>query len=210
MQTGEAWIAASMMVAMAGLSLAMATIHGNAMQSPATIRVTTMSRKSAIFLTFGQIIIFWGTFLWVLPLGIVEFEQHLAWSRFRTLSQTEASTTLFLAASCLGLWSGITMAIRGKGTPLPTATAPDLVIAGPYRYVRNPMALAGIAQGIAVGFCLGSYGVIAYSLLGAIFWHTVVRPVEERELVERFGESYVRYRKSVRLWFPRILETRSH
>lgn len=58
--TGEAWIAASMMVAMSGLSLAMATIHGDAMQSPSTIRVTPMSRKSAVFWTFGQIIIFWG------------------------------------------------------------------------------------------------------------------------------------------------------
>jgi len=93
---------------------------------------------------------------------------------------------------------------RGDGTPLPTATAPRLVIAGPYRYVRNPMALAGIAQGVAVGFYLGSYGVIAYSLLGAIFWHTAVRPVEEHDLVERFDESYVQYRKSVRLWFPRL------
>ena len=205
-RTGEAWIASSMMVAMAGLSLAMATIHGNATQSSATIRVTPMSLKSAVFWTLGQIIIFWGTFLWVLPLGIFEFEQHLAWSRFRTLFQTEASTTLFLAASCIGLWSGITMATRGDGTPLPTATAPRLVIAGPYRYVRNPMALAGIAQGIAVSIYLGSYGVIAYSLLVAIFWHTVVRPVEEHDLVERFGESYVHYRKSVRLWFPRWVE----
>ena len=199
-----------MMVAMAGLSLAMATIHGNATQSPTTIRVAPMSLKSAVFWTLGQIIIFWGTFLWVLPLGIFEFEQHLAWSSFSTLFQTEASTTLFLAASCVGLWSGITMAIRGDGTPLPTANAPRLVIAGPYCYVRNSMALAGIAQGIAVGFYLGSYGVIAYSLLGAIFWHTVVRPVEEHDLVERFGESYDHYRKSVRLCLPRILETGSH
>ena len=201
-QTGEAWIAASMMVAMSGLSLAMATIHGSAAQSPATIRVTPMSRKSAVFWTLGQTVIFWGTFLWVLPLGIIEFEQHLAWSRFHISFQTEVAATLFVVASCLGLWSGITMATRGHGTPLPTASAPSLVSAGPYRYVRNPMALAGIAQGIAVGVNLGSYGVIAYSLLGAIFWHIIVRPVEERDLVERFGESYHYYRKSVRLWLP--------
>jgi protein-S-isoprenylcysteine O-methyltransferase Ste14 len=35
-----------------------------------------------------------------------------------------------------------------------------LVIAGPYRYVRNPMAVAGILQGIAVGWYLGSVSVI--------------------------------------------------
>lgn len=45
-----------------------------------------------------------------------------------------------IAASALGLWSGATMAL-----PLPSATARKLVIAGPYRYVRNPMAVPGRA-----------------------------------------------------------------
>ena len=204
LKTSEAWIAASMMVAMAGLSLAMATIYGNAEQTPATFRVTPMDPMVAVFWTLGQTVIFWGTFLWVLPLGIVELEQHLAWKDFRFPFQAETSTTLFLAASGLGIWSGITMAVYGDGTPLPTATCPRLVIAGPYRYVRNPMALAGITQGFAVGIYLGSYLVVAYSLLGAVFWHFLVRPSEERDLADRFGDSYHQYCSSVRLWIPRF------
>ena len=53
--------------------------------------------------------------------------------------------------------------------------------------------------------------IVAGSLTAAVgawrqyHWATnVVRPVEERDLVERFGESYDHYRKSVRLWLPRI------
>jgi len=202
--TGQARIASSMMVCMAGLSLSMATIHGNAIQSPATIRVTTMNRRAALFWTIGQTVIFWATFLWVLPMGIVEIEGHLGWAGFHHMYQTILSVTLLSAASFLGLWSSITMATRGDGTPLPTATAPRLLIVGPYKYVRNPMALAGIVQGIAVGWYLGSYSVIAYSLAGAIVWHTAVRPVEERDLSERFGESYYRYRQTVRLWLPTL------
>jgi peptidoglycan/LPS O-acetylase OafA/YrhL len=40
--TGEAWIASSLMVAMAGLMLATATIHGSANQVPSAIRVVTI------------------------------------------------------------------------------------------------------------------------------------------------------------------------
>jgi len=208
-RTGQAWIASSMMISMAGLSVAMATIYGNAVQSPAIIRVTPMNRSAALLWTLGQTVIFWGTFLWVLPLGIVELERHLGWTAFGHLLQTPLSAMLFLAASFLGLWSGFTMAVRGDGTPLPTATAPRLVINGPYRYVRNPMALAGIIQGIAVGWYLGSSSVIAYSLAGVAVWHVAVRPVEERDLAKRFGESYDNYRQTVRLWLPRVPLLRS-
>ncbi|EMI25610.1 methyltransferase family protein [Rhodopirellula europaea] len=204
LQTGEAWIASAMMVCMAGLSLSMATIHGNTSQSPATIRVASMSSAVATALTLGQTVIFWGTFLWVLPMGIVELQIRLGWQVFQHPLQSPLSGGLFLVASSLGLWSGITMAIRGDGTPLPTATAPRLVIAGPYRYVRNPMALAGIVQGIAVGWFLGSLPVIAYALCGAVVWHVFVRPVEERDLQLRFGADYHRYQKHVRLWIPTV------
>ena len=201
LQTGQAWIASAWMVSMAGLSLAMATIHGSPWQSPATIRATPMNRPVALLWTLSQTALFWGTFLWVLPLGIVEIEQHLGWTRFRHPFQAAASAAMLLSASALGLWSGITMALRGEGTPLPTATAPRLVIAGPYHYVRNPMAVAGVMQGIAVGWALGSVSVISYSLAGAVLWHVAVRPVEERDLVERFGESYDEYRKHTgHLW----------
>jgi protein-S-isoprenylcysteine O-methyltransferase Ste14 len=204
MQTSEAWGASSMMVSMSGLSLAMATIHGKAGQSPATIRVTVMQRPQAVLWTLGQTLVFWGVFLWVLPMGIVELEHHCGINGFAHEFQTPAATALLAIASCLGLWSGLTMATHGNGTPLPTATAPQLVIAGPYRFVRNPMAVAGIVQGLAVGWYLGSYSVIVYSLAGAVLWHIAVRPVEESDLRSRFGESYHDYQRRVRLWIPNL------
>ena len=69
-----------------------------------------------------------------------------------------------------------------------------------YRYVRNPMAVAGIVQGIAVGWYLGSYAVIVYSLVGAVLWHVAVCPVEEADLNSRFGKTYNEYQQRVRLW----------
>ncbi len=204
-RTDEAWIASAMMVSMAGLTLAMATIHGSVEQQPAAIRVTELTKSSAIGWTIVQTIIFWGVFLWILPKGIVELEHRVGWQSFSHAYQNLASTCLFAVASLTGLLSGMTMASIGAGTPLPTATAPKLVIAGPYRYVRNPMALAGIVQGTAVGWYLGSISVIGYSIAGAFVWHLFVRPVEEADLHSRFGESYALYKKSVRLWIPNTI-----
>ena len=94
------------------------------------------------------------------------------------------------------------MSILGVGTPLPLDSPNFLVVKGPYKFVRNPMAIAGIGQGIAVGLFLGSFGVLIYALLGAILWHILVRPVEEKDLEKRFGKSYQRYKKEIKCWIP--------
>ena len=96
------------------------------------------------------------------------------------------------------------MAVIGQGTPLPTSYAPQLVITGPYRFLRNPMALAGILQGIAVGTFTGSIWVILYAIVGGVLWHFTVRDFEEQVLLIRFGEPYQTYCNRVGLWLPRL------
>lgn len=117
---------------------------------------------------------------------------------------TAAGVALLVLASALGLWSAWSIATRGDGTPLPSAMPNRLVVAGPYRLVRNPMAVAGILQGVAVGLLLSSWLVVAYALCGAALWHAFVRPLEEDDLERRFGEEYRRYRARVRCWWPRL------
>lgn len=209
LRTDQAWLATASMVSMSGLTTAMATIYGNSQQTPSAYRETRMSPLRALAWTALQVLIFWGTFLYVLPQALVELEQHWGLSSFQFYGQLELGTALFLLASGLGLWSGISMAVYGAGTPLPTATAPELVCRGPYRWIRNPMATAGILQGLAVGIGLGSYSVLLYSLTGAVLWHQIARPSEERDLYRRFGENYQLYRQATGLWFPSLFRHRS-
>lgn len=112
--------------------------------------------------------------------------------------QDSRCSSLLLTASALGIWSAAAMSTQGDGTPLPSATARRLVIAGPYRFVRNPMALAGIAQGVAVGLMIDSWLVVMYALCGSLVWNWVVRPLEEVDLEERFGVEYAAYACAVR------------
>jgi protein-S-isoprenylcysteine O-methyltransferase Ste14 len=149
--------------------------------------------------TMMQTAVFWGVLLFLVPWAIVRFEGGFGFPPLRWLG-----AAVFAVASALGLASGYTMAVAGGGTPLPLDHPRRLVVRGPYAVVRNPMAVAGIAQGCAVGLFAGSYGVIAYSILGALVWHFGVRPFEERHLRARFGEEYDAYRRRVGLWLPRL------
>lgn len=164
----------------------------------------TGSTSAHVARTTGQVIVFWGLFLAVFPVIIAFVER--SWNLHLPLPDAArwAGLALLIAASALGLWSAAAMSTRGEGTPLPSATARRLVTAGPYRFVRNPMALAGIAQGAAVGLILDSWLVVVYALCGSLVWNWVVRPLEEADLEERFGGEYAEYARAVRCWMPRL------
>lgn len=164
-------------------------------------------RRRHVRATVTQIIVFWGLFLGVLPLVIAAAEHrwrlHPALPGAVTTTSVATGAVVLVAASALGIASAAAMSRLGAGTPLPSAMPNRLVVAGPYRSVRNPMALAGIAQGVAVGLLLTSWMVVAYALAGSIVWNCVVRPLEEADLEHRFGDDFRRYAARVRCWVPR-------
>ena len=96
----------------------------------------------------------------------------------------------------------------GQGTPLPLDPPKRFVVAGPYRYVRNPMLLG---MGLAL---LGetvwwqSWVTLWYAAGVAAAAAAWVRLAEEPELGRRFGSSYAEYRARVPRWLPRLPERR--
>lgn len=150
-----------------------------------------------------QTIVFWSLFLFVIPGFLVWLESCLSWHPFHFSGQRRLGMVLFLLGGSLGLTSAALMGIYGRGTPLPLDTARCLVVVGPYRYVRNPMAIAGLTQGAAVACYTGSWLTIIYVICGMLLWNYHVRPIEEQDLLTRFQDEYVTYRESVRCWIPR-------
>ncbi len=108
------------------------------------------------------------------------------------------------ALNAAGLASGLWMVKEGDGTPLPVDTAATLVVRGPYAHLRNPMAATGIAQGVLLAWAAGSWLTLGYAIAGGLFWHGFVRPIEEADLVRRFGAPYEAYQAAVPLWWPRL------
>jgi protein-S-isoprenylcysteine O-methyltransferase Ste14 len=164
-------------------------------------RRTTATRH--VLSTFGQVLIFWGLFLGVLPAAIALLERRWGVDVSLPVGTAAVGVVVLVLASALGIWSAHTMSTLGDGTPLPAAMPNALVVAGPYRYIRNPMAAAGIVQGAAVGLMMSSWLVVVYALVGSMIWNYAVRPLEESDLEERFGGAYRRYRDAVWCWIPR-------
>lgn len=154
--------------------------------------------------TLSQIAIVWTIILLVFPYLITFLEDKLGIARLQFPYQRPLAIALFVGISVIGVWAAVVMSRVGKGTPLPLDHATELVIAGPYRYVRNPMAVSGIVQGLAVALFLGSPLVAIYALMGSAIWQFIFRPLEEDDLELRFGQPFIDYRSVVRCWLPRV------
>lgn len=151
--------------------------------------------------TLLQTVVMWSIFLVFGPWLVAWLETQVGLPKLP--AQQLLGVLIFVAGGSLGMTSGYTMARRGGGTPLPMDTARHMVIAGPYRYVRNPMAVAGTIQSTAVGLFLGSPAVLAATAVSALLWNYAVRPPEEADLVARFGAPFERYQAHVRCWIPK-------
>jgi len=154
--------------------------------------------------TFSQITVVWTLILFVFPALIVRVEAKLGIVQFTFPFQKIISAILFVLISSVGISGAITMAKIGRGTPLPLDSASKLVISGIYSFVRNPMAISGIGQGLAVGLFLGSPFVLLYALMGGAIWQMIFRQLEEEDLLERFGADYENFRQNVRCWIPHL------
>jgi protein-S-isoprenylcysteine O-methyltransferase Ste14 len=170
----------------------------------------TMFRKAAdssttwiLVKTLTQIVIVWSVILIVIPYLITIVEEKLGIAHFNFPYQRPVAAVLFVAISSLGVYAAYIMSLVGQGTPLPLDHAKRLVMRGPYAIVRNPMAVSGVGQGLAVALFLGSPLVALYALMGSLIWQLIFRPLEEGDLLARFGAEYENYCDRVKCWIPR-------
>lgn len=92
----------------------------------------------------------------------------------------------------------------GEGTPAPWAPPRKLVVAGPYRYTRNPM-ITGVSYLIgAEALLIGSWHLAVWMVIFVVANLFYIARVEEPGLEKRFGEDYRLYKANVPRWFNRL------
>jgi protein-S-isoprenylcysteine O-methyltransferase Ste14 len=95
-------------------------------------------------------------------------------------------------------------ATGGKGTLAPWDPPRNLVIYGPYRYVRNPMISGVVFVLFGEASMLLSGPHAQWALIFLVINFIYIPLLEERQLKERFGEAYVEYCRHVPRLLPRL------
>lgn len=113
-----------------------------------------------------------------------------------------AGAMITLAGVGLALWCALTFALVGRGTPLPFDPPRRLVIAGPYRWVRNPMAMGAGSALVGVALFYESLPWFLFAGLFMLAIHAFVMLYEEPTLRRMFGAQYAVYCTRVSRWLP--------
>jgi protein-S-isoprenylcysteine O-methyltransferase Ste14 len=161
------------------------------------------SRLFALLRSAVVATLFVALWIWFIPRWIAHGALAPQWNAL--------AIALMIAGGAIMLRCVWDFAWTGRGTPAPFDPPRRLVVAGLYRYVRNPMY-------VGMGLFLAGEALALPDIrrdlfvLIAIAWALVTLFIifyEEPTLRRLFGDDYERYCRQVRRWLPRVrpLET---
>jgi len=163
---------------------------------------------TGVFRRFGRLtymlaVIFWipiAYFIFLhrnlLLVNIIEFPLLLS----------SSGLILLLLGSLLHIWTGALLSPRSLiGIPeiMPLRES-RLINKGAFAVVRHPTYLAHTMMFVGTFLLTGVTAVGILTLADFIVVNVIIIPLEEKELVLRFGESYRQYMKRVPRLIPRI------
>jgi protein-S-isoprenylcysteine O-methyltransferase Ste14 len=111
---------------------------------------------------------------------------------------------LWLIGGISMLWCFWNFLVNGKGTPAPIDPPKELVAVGLYRFVRNPMYVAGTIALLGWILWSPSLPLIVAPFIFFIAAHLFVMLYEEPTLKKKFGAVYDEYCKRVPRWIPKL------
>jgi len=114
-----------------------------------------------------------------------------------------AGVALLSAGAVVLVQAFVRFVVESVGTPAPIAPTRQLVVGGPYRYVRNPMYLAVTAVIVGQALALGQPALLLYAAAVGAAMAAFAHRYEELTLQRQFGAQYEAYRRAVPAWWPR-------
>ncbi len=108
-------------------------------------------------------------------------------------------TLLLILGACLQIWTLVLLSLPGiMGMPEVTGTVPGrLVMIGPFAVIRHPTYLSHTLMLLGLFLWTGVTVLGIVTLIDLFMVNSMVIPLEERELAERFGNEYEEYRRKV-------------
>jgi protein-S-isoprenylcysteine O-methyltransferase Ste14 len=106
------------------------------------------------------------------------------------------------AAAALVIWTFRTLGHNLTDTVVTRRDA-TLVTNGPYRWVRHPFYLA-FAMAVIANSLITANAFLAIAGIAAFLVIVARTAIEERKLIERFGDNYVNYMRRTGRFLPRL------
>lgn len=113
------------------------------------------------------------------------------------------SVALALAGAGMVVWVSATFVAKGGGTPVPIDPPQNFVAEGLYRFVRNPMYFGAVLILFAESIFFRSAWILLYAAVLWLALHTFTVLLEEPQLEQRFGGTYLGYKTRTPRWIPR-------
>jgi protein-S-isoprenylcysteine O-methyltransferase Ste14 len=88
--------------------------------------------------------------------------------------------------------------------------APEVVVAGPYAYTRNPLYIGNIMMYCGVGVMANALSpwLVLVALVYFAIQYSMIVSLEEEFLEKEFGDVYLQFKKDVPRFFPRLAPNR--
>jgi len=164
-----------------------------------------MRTKAAVAGSAAFLVLAPGVVAGLVPWWLTGWQAGAAWP----VPVQVTGGVLIAAGAAVLIWSFAHFAVEGRGTPAPPAPTEQLVVAGPYRYVRNPMYLAVLAVITGQALVLGRLVLLGYAAAVAAAFAAFVHGYEQPALARRYGAQYQAYRRAVPGWRPRLTPART-
>ena len=182
------------------------------MVEKATLPIPGAVEEPFALRSVGYTIVFLGLVLGVIPSLFYLAGERMLGSSFSAgaiLSRFWGDMQTLLGASifCIGLGGYIFcstwLIFYGRGPHVEFDPPKVFVATGPYRYVRNPVAISLIITGAGQAIYFSSISLAILVGLGIVFAHYQAMRIEEPRLRLRFGKIYEDYCRKVPRWLPR-------
>lgn len=174
-----------------------------------------MENRNDKLMTLGRIILTLPAaifFILVMPFIIVKFSSKISYSYSCKLLLGDLNSfvggILIIIGLKLSLWAVYVQIKRGLGTPIPMLPPEKLLMNGPYRFCRNPMALGAYIYYFGISCFIESLFAFFIVILFVIILTLFIKIGEEPDLEKRFGQAYTEYKRDTPFLIPKIFGKR--
>ena len=140
-----------------------------------------------------------GLVVGLVPYLILGYRYSQTWKNELTALQYMA-VIIFIIGTAIMLYCIGMFAVKGRGTLSPADPTKKLVIAGLYKFSRNPMYVGVMLMLVAEAIFFHSIALCIYDVFVFMAFHGFILLHEEPRLKSDFGEEYQQYMTRVKRW----------